>query len=275
MMWLAFAVLVIGGRGFIRNAWILARQWSANMDTLVAVSTVVSFAFSVFTLCFPQFWQQHGLEAHVYFEASGMIVAFVLLGKLMEGRARNGTSKALQDLMHLQPSTAVLIENGSEREVPVSQLQPSHRVRIRPGAAIPVDGIVLSGQSYVDESMLTGEPLAVLKQEGSKVVAGTINQKGNRGRAKHGPGRDCAHGARGPGQQGPGPARGRQGGGGFRPGHSGLIGGHVRGVAARWRLRVFPLRLDVRAFGPGDCLPVRLGIGHAYRPHGGDGPGRN
>ena len=179
MMWLAFAVLVIGGRGFIRNAWILARQWSANMDTLVAVSTVVSFAFSVFTLCFPQFWQQHGLEAHVYFEASGMIVAFVLLGKLMEGRAKNGTSKALQDLMHLQPSTAVLIENGSEREVPVSQLQPSHRVRIRPGAAIPVDGIVLSGQSYVDESMLTGEPLAVLKQEGSKVVAGTINQKGS------------------------------------------------------------------------------------------------
>lgn len=179
MMWLAFAVLYIGGRDFIRNAWVLARQWSANMDTLVAVSTLVSFVFSVFTLCFPQFWTSKGLEPHVYFEASGMIVAFVLLGKLLEGRAKNGTSKALQDLMHLQPSTALLLENGMEREVEVLKLQAGDRVRIRPGTAVPVDGSVLSGESYVDESMLTGEPVAVFKEKGSKVVAGTVNQKGS------------------------------------------------------------------------------------------------
>lgn len=178
MMWLSFFILWIGGREFVRNAWNLARQWSANMDTLVAVSALVSFVFSLFTLCFPQYWQRHNLEAHVYFEASGMIVAFVLLGKLMEGRAKNGTSKALQDLMHLQPDTAFLIEGSGEREVPVSQLQPGQRVSVHPGAQIPVDGVVSGGSSYVDESMITGEPMAVSKQEGSKVVAGTVNQKG-------------------------------------------------------------------------------------------------
>ncbi|MCM1169738.1 MAG: heavy metal translocating P-type ATPase [Bacteroides sp.] len=178
MMWLSFFILYIGGRDFVRNAWNLARQRSANMDTLVAVSALVSFVFSLFTLCFPQYWQRHGMEAHVYFEASGMIVAFVLLGKLMEGRAKNGTSKALQDLMHLQPDTAFLIEAGGERQVPVSRLQPGQRVSVHPGAQIPVDGRVCGGSSYVDESMITGEPVAVAKQAGSQVVAGTVNQKG-------------------------------------------------------------------------------------------------
>lgn len=178
MMWLSFFILYIGGRRFIQNAWILARQWSANMDTLVAVSAVVSFAFSLFTLCFPQYWERQGLEAHVYFEASGMIVAFVLLGKLMESRAKNGTSKALQDLMHLQPDTAFLLEGAEEREVPVRELRPGQRVSVHPGAQIPVDGVVSGGSSYVDESMITGEPIAVAKQTGCKVVAGTLNQKG-------------------------------------------------------------------------------------------------
>lgn len=174
MMWLAFFILWIGGRDFIRNAWILAKQWSANMDTLVALSTLVSFIFSLASLWFPQSWTHD-----VYFEASGMIIAFVLLGKLMESRAKNGTSKALQDLMHLQPDTAFLLENGQEKEVPVLELRPGDRVSVHPGGRMPVDGIVQGGSSYVDESMITGEPLAVLKQKGSKVVAGTINQKGS------------------------------------------------------------------------------------------------
>ena len=173
MMWLAFFILLIGGRDFIRSAWYQAKQWSANMDTLVALSTLVSFVFSLASLAFED-WTHD-----VYFEASGMIIAFVLLGKLMESRAKNGTSKALQDLMHLQPSTAFLIENGQEQEVPISKLQPGDHVSVHPGAQMPVDGIVQSGSSYVDESMITGEPLAVLKQKGSKVVAGTINQKGS------------------------------------------------------------------------------------------------
>lgn len=179
MMWLAFAILFIGGRDFIRNAWSLARQWGANMDTLVAISTLISFLFSVFSLCFPDFWRSHGLEPHVYFEASGMIIAFVLLGKLMEGRAKNGTSKALQSLIQLQPDTALLIEAGEEREVKVSQLQPGMRVRVRPGEKMPVDGVVLAGSSYVDESMITGEPVAVYKEKGAEVVAGTLNQQGS------------------------------------------------------------------------------------------------
>lgn len=178
MMWLSFFILYIGGRQFIRSAWMMARQWSANMDTLVAISALVSFVFSLFTLCFPQYWQRNNLEAHVYFEASGMIVAFVLLGKLMEGRAKNGTSKALQDLMHLQPDTAFLIEENGEREVPVVELEPGQRVSVHPGAQVPVDGVVSGGSSYVDESMITGEPIAVYKEAGNKVVAGTVNQKG-------------------------------------------------------------------------------------------------
>lgn len=108
-----------------------------------------------------------------------MIIAFVLLGKLMEGRANNGTSKALKDLMRLQPDTAFLIDGAGEREVPVDQLRQGQRVSVHPGAQVPVDGVVRGGSSYVNESMITGEPVAVLKQKGSKVVAGTINQKGN------------------------------------------------------------------------------------------------
>lgn len=172
MMWLAFFILLIGGRDFIRSAWYQAKHWSANMDTLVALSTLVSFIFSLASLAVEN-WTHD-----VYFEASGMIIAFVLLGKLMESRAKNGTSKALQDLMHLQPSTAFLIENGQEQEVPISKLQPGDHVSVHPGAQMPVDGIVQSGSSYVDESMITGEPRAVLKKKDSKVVAGTINQKG-------------------------------------------------------------------------------------------------
>lgn len=179
MMWLAFFILYIGGRDFIRNAFRLARQWSANMDTLVAVSTLVSFVFSVFTLCFPDFWREKGLGVHVYFEASGMIIAFVLLGKLMEGKAGNGTSAALRELMHLQPDTAFLISEEGEKEVPVSQLRQGDRVSVHPGSQLPVDGVVLSGESYVDESMITGEPVPVLKRKESRVVAGTINQKGS------------------------------------------------------------------------------------------------
>lgn len=178
MMWLSFFILYIGGRDFIRNAFRLARQWSANMDTLVAVSTLVSFLFSVFTLCFPEFWQKNGLGSHVYFEASGMIIAFVLLGKLLEGRAKNGTSAALRELVHLQPDTAFLLTENGEKQVPVSVLRPGDRVSVHPGSQLPADGVVRTGSSYVDESMITGEPVPVLKTPESRVVAGTINQKG-------------------------------------------------------------------------------------------------
>lgn len=179
MMWLAFFILVIGGREFIQNAWKLLRKRTASMDTLVALSTIVSFLFSLFTLYFPDYWKDHGLDVHVYFEASGMIVAFVLLGRLMESHAKNDTAQALQDLIHLQPDTAFLIEGDGEREVPVQELRQGQRVSVHPGSRIPVDGVVAAGSSYVDESMITGEAIPVVKQPGSRVLVGTINQRGS------------------------------------------------------------------------------------------------
>ena len=118
------------------------------------------------------------MEPHVYYEASGVIIAFVLLGKLMEERAKNSTSSAIKSLMGLQPKTARLVTDGKEEEVPISSLKRGNIVSVRPGEKIPVDGTLLQGSSSVDESMLSGEPIPVEKVAGDRVLAGTINQKG-------------------------------------------------------------------------------------------------
>ena len=152
------------GRRFIRTAWKQARHGSSNMDTLVALSTCISFFFSLFNLIFPQVWTSRGLEARLYFESSSMIVAFILLGRVLEERAKRGTTASIRKLIGLQP-----------RQVSV---RVGELVQVRPGDRIPVDGVVAEGSSFVDESMLTGEPLPDRKQAGSKVYAGTINQKG-------------------------------------------------------------------------------------------------
>ncbi len=152
------------GRRFIRTAWKQARHGSSNMDTLVALSTCISFFFSLFNLIFPQVWTSRGLEARLYFESSSMIVAFILLGRVLEERAKRGTTASIRQLIGLQP-----------RQVSV---RVGEFVQVRPGERIPVDGVVAEGSSFVDESMLTGEPLPDRKQAGSKVYAGTINQKG-------------------------------------------------------------------------------------------------
>ncbi len=152
------------GRRFIRTAWKQARHGSSNMDTLVALSTCISFFFSLFNLIFPQVWTSRGLEARLYFESSSMIVAFILLGRVLEERAKRGTTASIRQLIGLQP-----------RQVSV---RVGELVQVRPGERIPVDGVVAEGSSFVDESMLTGEPLPDRKQAGSKVYAGTINQKG-------------------------------------------------------------------------------------------------
>ena len=148
------------------------------MDTLVALSTSIAFLFSLFNTLCPGFWLGKGLEPHVYYEASGVIIAFVLLGKLMEERAKNSTSSAIKGLMGLQPKTARLVTDGREEEVPISNLQVGNVVSVRPGEKIPVDGTLLQGSSSVDESMLSGEPIPVEKNAGDRVLAGTINQKG-------------------------------------------------------------------------------------------------
>lgn len=178
MMVLALAIMLGAGRSFYVNGFRHALRGSANMDTLVALSTSIAFLFSLFNTLYPQFWYDRGLEPHVYYEASGVIIAFVLLGKLLEERAKNSTSSAIRSLMGLQPKTARRMKDGAEEEVEIAFLRVGDVVSVRPGEKIPVDGHLLQGSSYVDESMLTGEPVPVAKTASDRVLAGTINQKG-------------------------------------------------------------------------------------------------
>ena len=143
------------------------------------LSTAVSFLFSLFSTIYPYFWLSLGLVPHVYYEAVAMIIAFVLSGKLLEARAKQSTSASIRSLMGLQPKTARLVgKDGEEKDVPIAMLRPGDTVSVRPGEKIPVDGTVLEGGSYVDESMISGESEAVKKQAGDRVLAGTLNQRG-------------------------------------------------------------------------------------------------
>ena len=179
MLLFTVPVLFVFGRSFFISGWKAMRSGVANMDTLVAMSTSIAFLFSLFNTFYPQFWLERGIVPHVYYEAAAMIIAFVLTGKLLEERAKNNTSSAIKGLMGLQPKTAALVqEDGTEKEISVSELTVGDSVRVHPGEKIPVDGIVASGESYVDESMISGEPLPIYKAAGDKVLAGTINQKG-------------------------------------------------------------------------------------------------
>ena len=180
-MWLlASPVLFWCGRGFFVNAWKQLRHRSVTMDTLVASSTGIAYLFSLFNMLFPSVWLSRGIEPHVYFEASSVIIAFILLGRLLEERAKGSTTSAIRKLMGLQPHTVMLVDDrGMQRRVAIAEVKVGDTVIVKPGDRIPVDGTVVSGSSYVDESMLTGEPVAVLKEEGTEVFAGTINQKGS------------------------------------------------------------------------------------------------
>lgn len=176
---MATVLLAYSGMEFYTKAWKMAKAKSANMDTLVAMSTAVAWLFSMFLLIFPDFSESHGMGHYVYFDSATMIVAFVLTGRLLEERAKNSTTSAIRSLMDLQPPMAWLVgDNGTEKEVPTSQIQPGNTIRIRPGGRVPVDGIVVDGNSFVDESMLTGESVQVEKVQGCNVFAGTINGNG-------------------------------------------------------------------------------------------------
>jgi P-type Cu2+ transporter len=181
IMWLLSTPVILWfGKDFFINAWKQAKHRSANMDTLVALSTGVAYLFSVFNTLFPQYWHQRGLHGHVYFEAAAVIVAFILLGKMLEEKAKGNTSSAIKKLMGLQPKTVTVIHpGGHEMELPIEKVNAGDIILVKPGDKIAVDGIVTSGSSYVDESMLSGEPVPVMKKEGEKVFAGTINQKGS------------------------------------------------------------------------------------------------
>ncbi len=180
LMIFTLPVLAIFGRAFFISGWKHMVSGKANMDTLVALSTSIAFLFSLFSTILPQFWTSRGMSASVYYEAATMIISFVLLGKLLEERAKGNTSSAIKGLMGLQSKEATLVKGDSEyQKVPVSQIVISDRILVKPGEKIPVDGVVESGYSYVDESAITGESVAVQKSIGNKVLAGTINQNGS------------------------------------------------------------------------------------------------
>jgi Cu2+-exporting ATPase len=200
IMWaLATLSLFVFGRDFYKNAWNQAKHFSSNMDTLIALSTGTAYLFSVFNTLFPSVWTSRGLESNVYFESATVIIAFILIGRTLEERAKNSTNSAIKKLMGLQPKEVTVIiedervtstkeceQNECEKRrakkvitLPIEKLMPGAIVMVKPGEKVPVDGKVTEGSSYVDESMLSGESVPILKEPGAKVYAGTINQSGS------------------------------------------------------------------------------------------------
>lgn len=177
---LTTAVVFIFGREFFINAYKQALHKSTNMDTLVALSTGIAYIFSVANMAFPEFWTARGVVPHVYFESAAAIVTFILLGRVLEQRAKAKASSAIKKLIGLQPQTVTVINaKGQQVYTPIFKVEVGNIILVRPGEKIAVDGTLKSGESYVDESMITGEPIPALKQAGSNVFAGTINQKGS------------------------------------------------------------------------------------------------
>jgi len=182
LIWLAIglltlSVLIYSGGQFFQGAWEALKSKTANMDTLIALGTGAAWSYSMFVVIMPSLIPS--LARHAYFEASCMIIAFVTFGAALENRARGKTSSAIQKLMGLQPKTARVIVNNEEKDVEISQVNVGDIIRVRPGEKIPVDGVIVEGYSSIDESMLTGEPLAVEKNVKDKVVTGTMNKSGS------------------------------------------------------------------------------------------------
>lgn len=183
---LALANFVVCGRGFFVKSWQQLRHASANMDTLVALSTGIAFVFSAFnTFWGDAVWSVRGIEWHTYFDASVMIITFVLTGRLLEERAKSETAGSIRQLMGLAPKTARLVEAGEIRDVPIATIAVGDVLEVRAGDKVPVDGIVTlaesfmtEGGAYVDESMITGEPSPALKQKGARVLAGSVVSQG-------------------------------------------------------------------------------------------------
>lgn len=184
---LATPVVFGAGREFFVNAWRQLRQHTSNMDTLVALSTGIAYVFSVFNVLCPSFWTERGVEPHVYFDSSCGVITFILIGRLLEERAKRSTASSLRKLIGLQPhTTTVILPDGSQAERSIATVRPGDLLEVKPGEKIAVDGTVTEGSSYVDESLMSGEPVPVLKEAGRKVFSGTLNGRGSfRYRAEH------------------------------------------------------------------------------------------
>ncbi len=180
LLWaLATPVQFWAGWRFYRGAWGALKHRTADMNTLIAVGTTAAYFYSVVAVLFPSLFTSGGLEAHVYFDTSAMIIALILLGRFLEARARGQTSAAIKKLIGLQPKTALVVRDGKEKEIPVEEVQVGDLILVRPGERVPVDGIVRQGNPSIDESMVTGESLPVEKQEGDEVIGATINRTGS------------------------------------------------------------------------------------------------
>lgn len=179
MLIIALVNIAYCGRVFYVNAWRQLMHKTANMDTLVAMSTLISFLFSVFnTFWGDSFWGSRGIENHTYYDASVMIITFVLTGRVLEERAKSSTTSAIRALMGMAPKTAHLINGDSIDEVPIAALGSGDIIEVRAGEKVPVDGSITTGETYIDESMITGEPTPARRSEGDKVFAGTILKQG-------------------------------------------------------------------------------------------------
>ncbi len=185
MMWLTWVflvatalIMVTAGRHFYVRAWKAFTHHSADMNTLVALGTGAAFLYSVIATVVPGFFLARGVPADVYYEAVILIIAFILTGNAFEARAKRNTATALRALVQLQPKTARVLRNLAEVDVPIEEVVAGDRVVVRPGERIPVDGVVVKGESAVDESMLTGESMPVPKKTGDRVIGGTINRTG-------------------------------------------------------------------------------------------------
>ncbi|HEY9737789.1 MAG TPA: heavy metal translocating P-type ATPase [Trichocoleus sp.] len=172
-------VMVWAGSSFFVNAWKALKRHSATMDTLVAVGTGTAYLYSLFPTLYPQWFVAQGLNPDVYFEAAAVIIALILLGRLLEHRARGQTSEAIRKLMGLQARTARVIRRGQEVDVPIAEVMVGDVILVRPGEKIPVDGEIIDGSSTLDESMVTGESVPVQKRAGDEVIGATLNKTGS------------------------------------------------------------------------------------------------
>lgn len=179
MLIIALINILYCGRRFYISTWKQLRHNTANMDTLVAMSTFIAFIFSVFNTFYGDtYWGARGIENHTYYDASVMIITFVLTGRALEEKAKNSTATAIRALMSLAPKTAHLVDGETVNDVPIATIEPNDIIEIRPGEKVPVDGVVMTGEAYIDESMITGEPTPAKKSCNDKVFAGTITKQG-------------------------------------------------------------------------------------------------
>lgn len=179
MLILSTPVLFWGGSEFYVNAWKKLKHLSSNMDTLVALSTGIAFSFSLFNTIYPSYFISRGLTPHVYYESAVIIISLILLGRYLEEKAKSKTSSAIKKMMGLQPKQVTAIRNGEEQVIPLAEILVGDLIVLKPGDKVPVDGTVKKGTSFIDESMISGEPIPLSKEKGDKVFAGTINQKGS------------------------------------------------------------------------------------------------